>query len=63
MDDIYKTIEECNPNNERKILPIFGHMIADRLNNKKLNPIVTEFFVRGRKLTIYFVFITQSERY
>ena len=30
------------------------------INNKKLNPIVTELFIRGRKLNIYIVFITQS---
>ena len=35
-------------------------MIADRLSNKKLNPIVTELFIRGRKLNISFIFITQS---
>ena len=35
-------------------------MIADVLSNKKLNPIVTELFVRGMKLNISLVFITQS---
>ena len=35
-------------------------MIADVLSNKKLNPIVTELFIRGRKLNISLVFITQS---
>ena len=35
-------------------------MIADMLNNKKLNLIVTELFIRGRNLNIYLVFITQS---
>ena len=35
-------------------------MIADMLSNKKLNPIVTELFIRGRKLNIYLAFITQS---
>ena len=35
-------------------------MIADMINNKKLNPIVTELFIRGRKLNISIVFITQS---
>ena len=58
-DDIYKNIEEYNPNKKRKILIVFGDMITDMLSNKKLNPIVTELFVRGRKLNISFVFITQ----
>ena len=30
------------------------------INNKKLNSIVTEIFIRGRKLNISLVFITQS---
>ena len=36
---------------------VFDDMIADMLSNKKLNPIVTELFIRGRKLNIYLVFI------
>ena len=35
-------------------------MIADMINIKKLNPVVTELFIRGRKLNISIVFITQS---
>ena len=35
-------------------------MIADMLGNKKLNPIVPQLFPRGRKLSIFLVFITQS---
>ena len=35
-------------------------MIADMLSNEKLNPILTELFVRGRKLNISVAFITQS---
>ena len=58
-DNIYKNIEVYNPNKKRKILIIFDDMIADMLSNKKLNPIVTELFIRGRKLNIS-VFITQS---
>ena len=60
MDDIYKNIEGYNPNKKRKILIVFDNMIADMLSNKKLNPIVTELFIRGRKLNISLVFITQS---
>ena len=51
MDDICKNIEEYNPNKKRKLLIVFD-MIADMLSNKKLNPIVTELFTRGRKLNI-----------
>ena len=41
MDDIYKDIEEYNPNKERKILIVFGDIIADSLS-KKNYPVVTE---------------------
>ena len=56
MNDIYKNVEEYNPNKEQKILIVFDDMIADMLSNKKLNPIVTELFIRGRKLNISIVF-------
>ena len=35
MDDIYKTVEEYNPNKERKIKIVIDDMIADMLSNKK----------------------------
>ena len=60
MDDISKNIEEYNPNEKRKIWIVFDNMIADMLSNKKSNPIVTELFIRQRKLIISLVFITQS---
>ena len=49
MDDIYKNIKEYNPNKKHKISIIFDDMIADMLSNKKLNPVVTELLIRGRK--------------
>ena len=45
---------------ENKILIVFHDMIADMINNKELDSIVTELFIRGRKLNISLVFITQS---
>ena len=60
MQDVYKNIEDYNPRKNRKVLIIFDDMIPDKINNKKLNPIVTELFIRGRKLNISIVFITQS---
>ena len=60
MQDVYKNIKDYNPRKNRKILIVFDDMIADMINNKKLNPIVTELFIRGRKLNISIVFITQS---
>ena len=58
--DVYKDIDEYNPDKENKILIAFDDMIADMVHNKKLNSIVTELFIRGRKLNISVVFITQS---
>ena len=60
MDHIYKNIGEYNSNKNRKILIVFDDMIADILSNKKLNSIVAELFIRGGKLNISLVFITQS---
>ena len=60
MDDFYENIEQYNPNEKRKILIVFDDMIADMLSIKKHNPTVTELFIKGRKLNISVVFITQS---
>ena len=35
-------------------------MITDMLNKKKRSPVVNELFIRGRKLNISLVFISQS---
>ena len=55
-----KNIDHYNPDKENKTLIVFDNMIADVINNKKLNSIVTELFIRGRKLNISLVSITQS---
>ena len=47
-----KSIEEYNIGKKRKVLIFFEDMIADMINNKNLNPVVTELFIRGRKLNI-----------
>ena len=60
MDDIYRNIEEYNINKKRKTLIVFDDVIADMLSNKNLNPIVTELFIRGRKLNISLVLMTQT---
>ena len=58
MDDIYKNLEDYNPNRQRKMLILFDDIIADMFRNKKINPIVTELFNRGRELNVYLAFIT-----
>ena len=58
--DVCKNIDEYNLNKDNKILIVLDDMIADMINNKNLDSIVTELFIRGRKLNISLVFITQS---
>ena len=48
MEDVYRNIKEYNLCKERKILIVFDDMIADMINNKRLNPVVTELFIRER---------------
>ena len=60
MNDIYKNIEDYDPNEKRKTLVVFDDMITDMLSIKKFNLKVTRLLIRGRKLKIPFVFVTQS---
>ena len=60
MNNFYRNINYYNPDKENKILIVFDNMIAGLVQNKKLNSIVTELFIRGRKLNISLVFMTQS---
>ena len=60
INDIYKNTEEYNPNKKGKLLIVFDDLTAVMLINKKLNPIVTELFIRGRKLNISLVSVSQS---
>ena len=64
MLDVYKNtdyilIKDYNSDKKRRVLIVFGDMTADMINNKRLNPVVTELFIRGRKLGIFIVFIIQ----
>ena len=58
-EDVYKNIQNYNSGKKRKILIVFDDMIADMIINKKLNPVVTELFIRGKKLNISIAFSTQ----
>ena len=62
MHVVYKNIDDYNSDKENKILIVFDDKIADMIHNKKLNSIVPELFIRGRKLNISLVFISQSYR-
>ena len=58
MCDVYKNIDKYNVDKDCKIFIVFHDMIADIIKVKKLNSIVTELFIRGRKINISLVFIT-----
>ena len=60
MDDVYENIHDYNLNRKRKIIIVFDDMIEDIKSNKKFEAIITELFIRCRKLNISLVFITQS---
>ena len=53
MHNVYKNINHYNNYKENKILIVLDVMINDMIQNKKLNSIVTELFIRGRKLNIF----------
>ena len=52
IDDVYENLENCNPTKKRRVLIAFDDMIADMESTKKISPIVSELFLRGRKLNI-----------
>ena len=58
MDDMMKILKNKIRLKKIKNIIVFDDMIADMLSNKKLNPIVSELFIRGRKLNISCVVIT-----
>ena len=60
MQDVDKNIEECKTDKKRKILIASDDAIADMIYNKPPNWKVTELLIRGRKLNISLIFITQS---
>ena len=62
MQDVYKNTDEYNTDKESKIQLVFDDMIADMINDKKLNSTVTDLFIRGRKLNISLVFIMQLQQ-
>ena len=60
MDDFYENLEDYNPTKKSKVLIVFDDMIPVMEANKKLSLIVTELFLRGKKLNISLVFVSKS---
>ena len=59
IKDVYKSIEEYNSENRRQVVIVFDDMITDMISDEKSYPVVTELVLRGRRLNIYLIFITQ----
>ena len=59
IDDFYENLEDYNPTKKRKLLVVFNDMTTRMESNRTLSPIVTELILRGRKLNISLVFISQ----
>ena len=55
--DVYKNIEKYNQNKERQALIAFDDMIADMINNKKLNPIVAELLIKNLTFLLFLLHI------
>ena len=52
MDGVNNNIDDYNPSRKRKILILFGDMIAEFISNNKCQEMVKEVFIRCRKLDI-----------
>ena len=60
MQDVYKNIEEKSLRKKCKILIVFDVMIADMINNKTLNPIITKLFLRTENETLLLFLLHDS---
>ena len=60
IDNVYENLEDHNPTKKRRVLIVFNDIKTDMKSNKKLSPMVTECFLRGRKLNISLIFISKS---
>ena len=60
IDHVHENLEDHISTKRRRVLIVFDDMIADIKSKKKLSPILIELFLRGRKLNISLVFISQS---
>ena len=60
IDDVCENVEDYNPMKKRIVSIVFDDMIANMESNKKLCPIVTELFLRGKELNILLVFISSA---
>lgn len=59
INDVYPHIDDSNSNKICKMLIVSDDLITDTLSNKKIEQIVTELFIRCRKLNNSLAFITK----
>ena len=59
IDDADEIFKDYNSTRKRRMLIVFDVIISAMESNEKLSSIVTEFFLRGRKLIISLAFISQ----
>ena len=57
-DEVYKNLENYNPAKKREVLIVLYNMIAEMEANEKLGPIITEWFLIGRKPNVFLVFMS-----
>ena len=55
-----KILKSTNQIKNVKLLIVFDDMIADMFSNKKLDPIVTELFIKSRKLKLFLLFLLHN---
>ena len=55
MNDVYKNIDDYNPNKKREISIVFDDMIGEIMTDKRFHAIIKELFVRSRKLKHLFL--------
>ena len=58
-DDVCENLKDYNATKKRRVLIEFDDMIVNIKSNKKLRPIVSELFLRRRKLNIFLIFTSQ----
>ena len=59
IDNVYENLEDCNATKKRRVLIVFNDKIVDMESKKRLNLLLTELFLRGRKLNILLALISQ----
>ena len=60
VDNVYENLEDYKQAKKRRVLIVFNDMIEDMESNKELGPVVTELFLREKKIKFSLVFKLKS---